>query len=111
MDALTATERATTRSSFRGGAVPMSRLIDSLTQNTGRPVIDRTGLTGSFDIEMEWAPPPPTPEPGAAITAPELPDGPSIFTAIKEQLGLTLEADRAPLEVLVIERASLPTDN
>jgi uncharacterized protein (TIGR03435 family) len=101
----------TTQSSFRGGAVALTRLIESLTQNAGRPVLDRTGLTGSFDIEVEWAPPPPTPEPGAAVTVPDLPDGPSIFTAVKEQLGLALEADKAPLEVLVIERASLPTDN
>lgn len=84
----------TTPVSFRAGGVLLLRLVENLTQNTGRPVIDRTGLTGTFDIELEWD--------GV---------GPSIFTALKEQLGLTLEPGRTPIDVLVIAAASLPTDN
>jgi uncharacterized protein (TIGR03435 family) len=65
-----------------------------------RPVIDRTDLTGTFDIHLEW-----TPESTAA------PDGLSIFTALREQLGLRLDSARAPTEILVIDRVEKPSEN
>ena len=81
----------------------MARLAGELSF-VGRQVIDRTALTGAFDIDLEW-----TPEsPGAALS----PDaGVSIFTALQEQLGLKLEPSTAPLEIIVIDSAERPFEN
>jgi len=64
----------------------------------GRPVLERTGLSGLFDVDLEW-----TPTPDA--------DGISIFTALREQLGLRLETTSAQLPVIVIGHAERPTEN
>jgi uncharacterized protein (TIGR03435 family) len=66
-----------------------------------RPILDRTGFADSFDFDLHWAP-----EHGA-------PDDslPSFFTAIQEQMGLKLESQKAPVEVLVIDHADKPTAN
>jgi uncharacterized protein (TIGR03435 family) len=64
-----------------------------------RPVIDRTGLNGRFDIDLEWLPESRTGEPGERV---------SIFTALPEQLGLRLEPTKAPLEMLVVDSISRP---
>jgi uncharacterized protein (TIGR03435 family) len=93
----------------RGRAVSMAQLVGVLEAPAGRPVIDRTGLTGSFDLDLRWAFEFP---PGALINgqpAPAATDGPSIFTAVREQLGLKLEASRADVPVLVIDSVSRPT--
>ena len=78
-----------------GGAFPMAGFARFLAGEAGRPVIDRTGLTGEWDFELKWSPPN-TPNPD--------PDRPFIFTALQEQLGLRLDATTGPLEVLVIDR-------
>jgi uncharacterized protein (TIGR03435 family) len=65
----------------------------------GRSVVDRTGLTGVFDWTLEW-----TPLGNAAAET-----GTSIFTALREQLGLTLQPQRVPVDVLVVDRAELPS--
>jgi len=67
-------------------------------------VIDRTGLTGNFDIELQW-----TPDNLRSVAASAGGDGPSLFTALQEQLGLKLEAARGPVEYLVIDSAEQPT--
>jgi uncharacterized protein (TIGR03435 family) len=67
-----------------------------------RPVIDRTGLNGNFGFELKFAP--------ATNPNPD-PDRPHLITALEEQLGLKLEASRAPLDVLVIDRVERPTEN
>lgn len=91
--------------------VRLSLLANFLSQQLGRPILDKTGLEGLFDFKLHWTPPP--------ILAPGIPAGPdtasdpsgvSIFTAIQE-LGLKLEAAKAPLEVLVIESVQRPTEN
>jgi uncharacterized protein (TIGR03435 family) len=85
-----------------GGTQPISRLTPALESMTGRFVIDETGLKGNYDIDLEFAP---TIEAGGAPAA----DGaPSIFTALQEQLGLKLEADRRPMEVVVIDAIARP---
>ena len=76
----------------------LTALVDTLAQTTGRPVVDRTGLAGTFDIELEWA------------ASPDA-DGPSIFTALREQLGPKLESTRAFVDVLVIDSVQRPTEN
>lgn len=75
-----------------------------LSYSLQRPVIDKTGLAGEFDFALRW-----TPQPEDQPTAP--PDGPDIFTAIREQLGLRLKPGRGPVDVLVIESAEPPTPN
>lgn len=86
--------RATTADIARG----LSRYLD-------RPVLDRTGLTAEFDFMLIVTPPGPSASGAAPAT------GGEIFTAIKEQLGLKLEADRGETEVLVIRRLEPPTEN
>jgi uncharacterized protein (TIGR03435 family) len=78
-------------------------------------VIDETGLTGSYDVDLEWTPQgvarnPAPPDPSAPLVPAPRPDpnGASLETAIREQLGLQLEADRAPVPVVVVERLEPP---
>jgi uncharacterized protein (TIGR03435 family) len=94
-----------------GRGIPMGMLGGIVSDRVGRKVLDRTGLTGRFDLEMKW-----TTEAGlvvgpdrAGANDPAGSDGASIFTALQEQLGLKLEATRAPVDVLVVDRAEPPT--
>ena len=95
--------------------MPITNLVNFLTNQLGRPVMDKTGLTGLFDIKLEYAPgaeqaPGPFgPNPDAPLPPPV--DGPSIFTAIQEQLGLKLESAKGPVEVVVIDTAQKPSEN
>jgi|SRR5215469_9959150 len=81
-----------------------------------RPVIDRTGLTGRFDVHLRWASDQPTgdslgqPATGGAKPSPDM-SGHSIFTALQEQLGLKLEASKGPVEKFVIDHAERPDEN
>jgi uncharacterized protein (TIGR03435 family) len=70
-------------------------------------VVDRTGLTGTYDLELTWTPE--APPAGRDGAPPVDPNGPSVFTALQEQLGLKLEATTGPVEVLVIDSADRPT--
>jgi len=98
------------------GGMPISRLAtETLSQLTGRIVVDRTGLTGGYDIDLKWTPtpdqlPPGPPPPGVELP-PIDPNGPSLSTALQEQLGLKLETERGPVDVLVIERLQQPAEN
>ena len=97
---------------MQGGAFPLSQLATALSPMVQRVVIDRTGLAGNFDIDVTFTPdqmPQGPPPPGAPPRPPVDPNGPSIFTALQEQLGLKLESVRGPVEVLVIESISRPT--
>jgi uncharacterized protein (TIGR03435 family) len=78
-------------------------------QGIERDVLDRTGLDGRFDFTLAWAPP--LPPPGADGGVPVTETGPSIFTALQEQLGLKLDSQRGPVRVLVIDRLERPTPN
>jgi uncharacterized protein (TIGR03435 family) len=82
------------------GGFTLSRLADVLGPSVGAPVVDATGFTGAFDFTLEFAADPS----GAAASRPVSP-----FTALQEQLGLRLEPRRVPLEVLVVDRAELPS--
>jgi len=83
----------------RFSGVQMAFMTNFLTQSVGRPVIDKTGLTGVYDFSLTW-----TPEVGGGD-----PDTPSLFTAVQEQLGLKLESARGPVEVIVVDRFEKPT--
>jgi bla regulator protein BlaR1 len=87
------------------GGIEMAILAQGLTQVVGRPVIDRTGLTGYYDYTLKWMPEPGIGPPGPPVD----PDAPIVFTAVQEQLGLKLEAARGPVEVVVIDRLEKPT--
>jgi uncharacterized protein (TIGR03435 family) len=102
-----------------GNAVTMHLFVRFLSQSLDRLTIDKTNLDGRFDIRLEWAPAPGENTlgrprtiigvTGETITAD--PSGPSIFTAVQEQLGLRLESTRAPVDVLVIDHAEQPSAN
>jgi uncharacterized protein (TIGR03435 family) len=98
------------------GGSPLPNFAQSLGMFAGRIVLDRTGLTGAYDINLTWTPdqmaqrPPGAPDPqinGVAVD----PNGPSLFTAVQEQLGLKLDSQRGPVEMLVVDRAEKPVEN
>jgi bla regulator protein BlaR1 len=93
------------------GGAPLSQVASSLSMFVGRVVLDRTGLTGPFDIDLTWTPDQMPQRPPGAPDLPVDPNGPSIFTALQEQLGLKLESQRGPVEMLVIDRAEHPAEN
>jgi uncharacterized protein (TIGR03435 family) len=98
------------RGSIAGRAEPIARLAAVLSNNgfagVDRTVLDRTGLVGNFDFGVEWAMPLP---PADSSSRPQTDDtGPSLGTALREQLGLTLRPARAPVDGLVIDRVERP---
>jgi uncharacterized protein (TIGR03435 family) len=76
-----------------------------------RVVLDRTGLTGSFSMDLEYAREQPSLPRSPGVPAPIEQNGPSIFTAIQEQLGLKLESTRGPVTVIVIDHVERPTED
>jgi uncharacterized protein (TIGR03435 family) len=93
-----------------GAKVPMSHFAANLSKFLGRTVVDKTGLDGAYDIDLQW-----TPDETQAFlpTGPASADssGPSFFSAVQEQLGLRLESQKGAVEVLVIDRAEKPDAN
>jgi uncharacterized protein (TIGR03435 family) len=96
-----------------GTGVPIPWFANVLSGNVGRPVIDKTGLAGNFDIELNFDPASAAKAPPGAPLGPAPVDDtkPSIFTALQEQLGLKLEPTRGPIDVLVVDQAERPTPN
>jgi uncharacterized protein (TIGR03435 family) len=94
------------------GSIAVADLISMLSGRVARTIVDKTGLTGRFDLNLEFTPdqlPQGSPPPGAPPLPPIDPNGPSIFTALQEQLGLKLESRQGPVEVLVIDHVEQPT--
>jgi uncharacterized protein (TIGR03435 family) len=97
---------------MRTSAGPGSLTVQKLNMNlftqqivrdiVGRPVVDKTGLTGYYDFKLEWNPD------DSAQVGPN--DRPSIFTALQEQLGLRLDGERGPVDVLTITHAEIPSN-
>jgi uncharacterized protein (TIGR03435 family) len=92
-------------------AASMSQLSQFLSSLQSRVVVDKTGLTGEYDMELTWTPDELLTGPGDPGQTPPDPNGPSIFTALQEQLGLHLEPAKGPVEILVIDRAEKPSEN
>jgi bla regulator protein blaR1 len=87
----------------------MGNFVRFLAVDLRRPVTDATGLTGTYAFDLKWTPDrPANAEPGAEIPSDP---GPTIFTAIEEQLGLRLESRKAPVETLIIERVEKASEN
>jgi uncharacterized protein (TIGR03435 family) len=96
---------------LRFGGLPATAFAQAFSGQSGRMVIDRTGLTGSWDFELTFAV-----EgrggPGGGPDAPAAdPNAPSFFTAVQEQLGLKLESTKGPVEVLVIDAIEKPVED
>jgi uncharacterized protein (TIGR03435 family) len=98
---------------FKATGQSMELLVTLLTQLSGRPVIDKTGLTGAHDFELTISL-----QSLAALyqelgvtlpLPPNLPEGPALMTTVQEDLGLKLDSKRGPSEVLVVDSAELPT--
>jgi len=108
------------RGEINMSGAPIAMLADTLSNQVGRTVLDQTGLKGNYDIELKW-----TPNAGTGMMmphgagdggdgkAPPPPDasGPSIFTALQEQLGLKLESQKGPVETYVIAHVEKPSEN
>ena len=75
-----------------------------------RPVEDRTGLTGNFDIDLDWTPDRPLPADAPALPATDS-NGAGLFTALQEQLGLKVESTKNSIDMLVVDHAEHPTEN
>jgi len=96
------------------GGVTMADLASNLSMCVDRLVTDQTSIPGRFDVRLTWRPDviPQIPTPLSSSDVPVLagadPDAPSIFTALQEQLGLKLEAQRGPAAVFVVERIERP---
>jgi len=82
--------------SFAGDAVTVAQLVEGLAPFVGRIVLDRSGLVGYFNVDLEW-----TPDPVAS----------SLFTALREQLGVKMESGRGPVDVVVIDSIDSLTPN
>ena len=81
----------------------MAALARQLSSSAGRPVIDKTGLAGTYEYTLNWFPVTQIPAPESKV--------PSLFIAVQEQLGLRLDSTTAPQEVLVIDSVSKPSEN
>ncbi len=100
------------RGKFTGQALSLSVLVDVLSRQLHRTVVDKTGLTGKYDFTLEY-----TPE-GAQLDGPSHdgapppdPNGPTVFTALEEQLGLHLNSTKGPIKTIVIDHIAAPTEN
>ena len=81
------------------GSVDVDTLINLLSSTVDREIVNRTPLSGRYSVDLDWSP-------DQTAT-----DKPSIFTAVQEQLGLTLESTRAPVDVVVVDHVERPTED
>jgi len=96
---------------MEGHSALMSNLGRSLASEpeiAGRPVVDKTGLTGGYDFTLRWTPD--DSGPGAAPANPNA-QWPSLFTALEEQLGLKLTPEKLPIDIIVVDSVEMPSEN
>lgn len=91
------------------GDTTMANLAIALRPTAGRFIVNKTGLSGSYSVAMNFDMTAALKGPGVAASTPDA--APSVFTALQEQLGLKLESSRAPRETLIIDRLERPTAN
>ncbi|MFT4112458.1 TIGR03435 family protein [Silvibacterium sp.] len=96
---------------MEGHSALMSNLIRSLAAEpeiAGRPVVDKTGLTGGYDFTLRWT----SDDPGSRAAATDTnTQWPSLFTALEEQLGLRLTSEKQPIDVIVVDSVEMPSEN
>jgi uncharacterized protein (TIGR03435 family) len=102
----TTIDRNRGRIQIEGGGNTVSLLAEQLAETLGRVVVDQTGVSGRYKLVLTW-----TPDDIEASPSSVPDSGPSLFTALQEQLGLRLESRRGPVEVLVVDQAVLPSPN
>jgi uncharacterized protein (TIGR03435 family) len=92
---------------FKGQALPAQAIANEISFVLEYTVVDKTGLTGKYDLDLKWKPEgdAPSADDGAAES------GVSIFTAVQEQLGLKLQPTKGPVETLVIDHVEQPSEN
>ena len=93
-----------------GAKATMAMLATTLSRPLQRKVVDETGLGGAYNFKLHFLPDRKPARPGDDV-APPNGDGPSLFSALQEQLGLSLKAGKGPVDVLVIDRAEKPSEN
>ncbi|HEY1744811.1 MAG TPA: TIGR03435 family protein [Granulicella sp.] len=87
-----------------GHAIPLASFANMLTDQLHRTVIDKTGLTGQYDLLLKWTSDDTSDASSDSST-------PSIFTALQEQLGLKLQSSKGPVDTLVVDRVEMPSEN
>lgn len=92
--------RRTEYSATGGSILGLSYFLEEIVERT---VIDKTGLTGAYDLHLQWAP--------DLTGAPDSGTFPSIFTALQEQLGLTLQPNKGPVKTLLVDHLERPSEN
>jgi uncharacterized protein (TIGR03435 family) len=95
-----------TRTQLWGDAATMPNLASTLQSMVGRPVVDKTGLRGRFDIRLKWASMQLSAD---GPTDADSPDSESLFTALREQVGLKLIPQKETFDVLVVDHIARPT--
>jgi uncharacterized protein (TIGR03435 family) len=107
-------------SRLEGRKISMAQFTGAISNMLGRSVIDKTGYNGTFDIHLEFTPEGIAPLGGGGFGGPGGPAAdaagadssrPSIFTAVQRQLGLKLESQKGPVEILVIDHVEKPDAN
>jgi uncharacterized protein (TIGR03435 family) len=96
---------------FDSHGVSLDEFSKSLASILGRPVVNKTGLAGEFDFDLEFQPDESTAGLRLRLPASDGVDAPSVFTALQEQLGLKIESTRGTGEFLVIDSAERPSEN
>jgi uncharacterized protein (TIGR03435 family) len=86
--------------------MPLSSFVEQLSYSVNRTVINKTGLTGKYDLNLKWTPDDQEPTDSSSDN-----QAPHLFTAIQEQLGLKLEPSKGPVDTLVIDHVEMPGDN
>jgi uncharacterized protein (TIGR03435 family) len=103
------------RGEINGANVTVGMLADQLSRITGRSVIDKTGLVGSYDFALKYTPEGTMPagpkDADNHETAPSDSERPSIFVAVQEQLGLKLESQKGPVDLYLIDHLEKPSEN
>jgi uncharacterized protein (TIGR03435 family) len=105
------TPSATGRGHLEAHGISMEFTVSVLSQQVGRTILDKTGLTGKYDYTLEWEPDDAPPMAGNEKGLPVDSGKASIFTALQEQLGLKLEPQKAPISVLFIDHIEAPSVN
>jgi uncharacterized protein (TIGR03435 family) len=90
------------------GSMPISMLVQMLSNQTGREIVDETGLAGKYDVDLRFSADPLRPPRAAADGRPAPDDAPSLFTALQEQLGLKLEPRKVQMERVIIDHIERP---
>jgi uncharacterized protein (TIGR03435 family) len=97
------------RSQMWGNTVTLKLFADELTFMMQRTVVDKTGIQGLYDIRVEWTPEQFGPEPGTEVKPEEA--NATLFTSMQEQLGLKLQSEKGPVEMVVVDKVARPTGN